>query len=492
MLWNSFRLKPTEDFNKTKMQHTIPCSIILRLTIRLGVLSGDSLLGNISSPFYREQLLTAHRDGRYGFFYPGPNTTLTFANGSTAVFETKARVPGNFTGVTDGESAFQKFCTNPASTAGAPDPVPTFKPGDPLNSTVVAKGFPKPQVISSDLVAAGYYLKSAANSDVGVLSFNSFEPNTPAEFQAVVQTMLADMKRDGKTKLIVDLQGNGGGVILNGFDTFRQLFPQTQDVMYARQRVQPAYLALANISSSRAANFSATSSDANTISISENHYNFRFDLDQNRKQFPTFESKFGPESLSMDNFTELQQWNWDDPILTINDTTGAGMDVTGYGTRKNFTQQPFPAENIVMLYDGVCASTCTLFSELMRVQGKVKSIALGGRPSSKQIQGIGGVKGSQSLSFDSFFSISQFFLETEPNSTFTTILAELSDLPQNRSIDNGINFSDHILEANIKDGVPAQYINEPADCRMFFTPKMVQPGGVEEMWEQAANVAWRG
>lgn len=62
------------------------------------------------------------------------------------------------------------------------------------------------------MVAAGYYLNGTANKDVGVLSFNSFEPNTPAEFQAVVQTMLAEMKRDGKTKLIIDLQGNGGGM----------------------------------------------------------------------------------------------------------------------------------------------------------------------------------------------------------------------------------------------------------------------------------------
>jgi C-terminal processing protease CtpA/Prc len=63
--------------------------------------------------------------------------------------------------------------------------------------------------------------------------------------QAVIQTMIAEMRRDGKTKLIVDLQGNGGGVILNGFDAFRQLFPQTQDVMFARQRMQPEYVALA-------------------------------------------------------------------------------------------------------------------------------------------------------------------------------------------------------------------------------------------------------
>lgn len=184
------------------------------------------------------------------------------------MYQTKARVLGNFTGVVDGESAFQKFCTNqPTVSTGTSAPVPVFTPGSAVNRTARVKGFPVPQVISSDLSVAGYYLKSAGNTDVGVISLPSFEPNTPAEMQAVIQTMLAEMKRDGKTKLIVDLQGNGGGIILNGYDAFRQLFPQTQEIVMARQRVQPGLTALATESSARTANFSATTSDIDTLSL---------------------------------------------------------------------------------------------------------------------------------------------------------------------------------------------------------------------------------
>jgi hypothetical protein len=260
-----------------------------------------------------------------------------------------AQVRGNFTGVTNGESAFQKFCTNPIPAAVAPaDPSPTFKPGDALKNNLTLKGFPKPQVIASDGSAAGYYLTNSSNSDVGVISLNTFGPETPAEMQAVIQTMIAEMRRDGKTKLIVDLQGNGGGVILNGFDAFRQLFPQTQDVMFARQRMQPEYVALAQQSSDKAKNFSPATSDADTINIAENHFNFGFDLNQNRQSFTSFADKFGPIAVNGDMATNLQQWNFNDPLLTTNETTGTGMDVTGYGARKNFTQ-PFAAENIVMV-----------------------------------------------------------------------------------------------------------------------------------------------
>jgi hypothetical protein len=266
-----------------------------------------------------------------------------------------ARIPGNFTGVTNGATAFQKFCgPQPVVAAPAAAPAPTFRPGDKLNNTLVLKGFPKAQVISSDGSASGYYLKSAVNSDVGVISLNSFEPNTPAEFQAVIQTMIAEMRRDGKSKLIVDLQGNGGGIILNGFDAFRQLFPQTQDVMLARQRISPVYSALAEVTTQRFRNFSAstapraTDNDLETIAESLSHFNVNFDLNQNRSKFVTPESKFGPVAVNGDQMSNMQQWDWGDPLLTTDRIIGADMTVTGYGARTNFTQ-PFPAENIVMV-----------------------------------------------------------------------------------------------------------------------------------------------
>lgn len=64
--------------------------------------------------------------------------------------------------------------------------------------------------------------------------------------------------------------------------------------------------------------------------------------------------------------------------------------MSGYLKRANITMQPFAAEDIVIVYDGYCASTCTIFSELMRQQAGVKTIALGGRPNKDIIQAVGG------------------------------------------------------------------------------------------------------
>lgn len=60
------------------------------------------------------------------------------------------------------------------------------------------------------------------------MSVNSFVSALDDEipFQVVNTAFLNAAKAAGKTKLIVDVQGNGGGTILQGYDLFKQLFPQ--------------------------------------------------------------------------------------------------------------------------------------------------------------------------------------------------------------------------------------------------------------------------
>ena len=47
----------------------------------------------------------------------------------------------------------------------------------------------------------------------------------------------------------------------------------------------------------------------------------------------------------------------------------------------------------------MCSSTCTIVSELLKNQGGVRTIAVGGQPKFSPMQGIGGTKGAQSWSF---------------------------------------------------------------------------------------------
>jgi hypothetical protein len=69
-----------------------------------------------------------------------------------------------------------------------------------------------------------------------------------------------------------------------------------------------------------------------------------------------------------------------------------------------------------------------------------------------------------------------------------TALTDLTLLPTNRSTDTSINVRDNILPSNLKDGLPAQFVYEPADCRIYYEPSMIVD--ISKLWEAAADAAW--
>jgi hypothetical protein len=177
----------------------------------------------------------------------------------------------------------------------------------------------------------------------------SFEPQSPPEFQYVVQTFLSMAKAAGKKKLVVDVSANGGGYILQGYDTFRQLFPRTVQYGYNRWREHEAFNIVAEqFSALIPANFNPDTASDFLINVYESPFNWRFDLNVHDQNFHNFDEKFNSNQYNGDSFTALMRWNLSDPLLTINSTYGIGMDITGYRSRKNF-YSPFEAENIVLV-----------------------------------------------------------------------------------------------------------------------------------------------
>jgi hypothetical protein len=141
------------------------------------------------------------------------------------------------------------------------------------------------------------------------------------------------------------------------------------------------------------------------------------------------------------------------------------------------------------LLDGYCASTCGIFTEFMRIQAGVKSIAMGGRPIAGPIQGVGGIKGAESLGWNDVWTYANKALaEATPDQS--KILAKLTKIPVDRSSSSGLNVRDNILPDHISDGLPAQYVIEKSECRLYYTAAMVT--NVTAIWEAAADVAFNG
>ncbi|RKF73980.1 Peptidase S41 family protein ustP [Golovinomyces cichoracearum] len=432
--------------------------------------------------------------GKLAYFYPGPTTTIHFENGTEKIYENYATVVDSFDGVTDGPSMYQKFCTGDRKKESndileaKTSPMPVKRIQSPLIDEKPFDSYPIPHIISSDRLISGYFLDSPDFNDVAVLVIFSFQTESVLQFQSLIQKLISDSKARGKTKIIIDLSSNSGGNILCGYDAFRQFFPHLEQPGLTRFRSHEALKIITKQISQRASNFSLNSTDPLDYAYYQTPFNFRFDLNETNEPFLTYEDKFNPRRFNGDEFTSNLRWDLEDPTMTSS-TWGTGMNITGYGDRKNFSQ-PFKSADIVLLHDGVCASTCAIFSDFMRNEAGVRSVAIGGRPNREIIEGIGGTKGANSYSFSSILKVTRQALDTGTPDQVASweSLTALTDLPITRSTDSAINVRDYILKANIDDGIPAQFVYQPADCRIYFEPAMTID--TQAIWNKVASVVW--
>jgi hypothetical protein len=451
--------------------------------------------------------------GRGRWVYPGATTEFVFENGTTRTYDNYAKVLVSFAGITDGASLYKKWLTGPPPTP-TPSAAPSGNSTTPTPSAtasatptpIPAPGYPPPVVREIHNLIGGYFLEDDY-SDVAVLSVPSFVGiNAQEEFQATAATFLAAAKAAGKKKLIVDVQANGGGTILLGYDLYKLLFPNNIDHAAAdRFRAFESTDIIGQKFSEVAGTFPRTLVNetgnetlaALNDNIASSVFNYRTDIDVNLENFDSWEDKFGPGIQQKgDNFTNLFRWNLSDVLIPLN---SGGVYIHGYGPLANYTEQPFAAEDVVVVTDGYCASTCTIFSELMRQRAGVKYISLGGRPREGITQAVGGVKGTNNFPWTYIQALAQFTV-TELNSTVeestelrNTELGEyFDDTPFLRASTGqaiNVNFRDGIRD-NDTSNVPLQFVYEASDCRILYTKAMTVD--VTAIWKAVSDSAWGG
>ncbi|KAL1595533.1 hypothetical protein SLS59_008170 [Nothophoma quercina] len=446
--------------------------------------------------------------------YQGPNTTMTFANGTTYNQMNVAVVFGNFTGVNSGQTFFKQFCTGPKPATEIEAP-PTATTASRTSSTPTATpmpsqiGYPKAQIINPNLAIAGYYINDTGYDDVAVLSLPSYESPDVQSFQNVMRDFIRSCKAQGKTKMIFDMRGNGGGNAILGYDTFKQVYPQADQEPFGgtRFRANDAIKAAYQLTGDFIANktfvqgnqtafvqaFGRGTTPDDILGITAS-FNFQHQLDIDNKAIGTSDAAFGPQTANGDQFTTTIRYNFSDPVST----SYQGFSVIGFDQNKNETgtPQPFKAEDMVMLHDGMCSSTCAIASELLKNQGAVRTIAVGGRPQEGPMQGVGGTKGAQVFSWDDIQLRMQatYFLGSPEQqaqwdtmdlgkTAFATQLFKRSAYQGGR-VAGGVNLKDN-LRQNDASGTPLEFMYEAADCRMFFTAAMVTD--VTELWKGVAD-----
>ncbi|KAL5443990.1 hypothetical protein PMIN07_000223 [Paraphaeosphaeria minitans] len=453
--------------------------------------------------------------GRGKWVYPGPETKLEFENGTTTTYTNVARVLVSLNGVTDGESLYQKYFGSQATATIAAMPsnssvATTTASAIPSATTtsIPAPGYPPPVYKEQHNLIGGYFLEDDY-SDIAVLSVPSFVSLESAEidFQQVTEKFIVAAKAAGKTKLVIDLSANGGGTILQGYDLYKQLFPKgIGHAAFDRYRTHESTKLLSEYQSRLA---DVLPRELVDLDVNETKYelqnnviaspfNYLSDLNASDLNFPSWEAKFGPFYHHGDNFSNLFHWNLSDVLTPYN---SAGIWVHGYGELANYTSvpQPFANEDIVVVTDGYCASTCTIFSELMRQRQGIKYISLGGRAKAGITQAVGGIKGTNNypwtyIQYLAELAITNLTASAEEAAKLNA--TELGDYWDNVVFERqapgtsvNVNFRDGIRDTDETE-TPLQFVYEPADCRILYTKAMTMD--VTAIWKAVADSAFGG
>ncbi|KAL6151809.1 hypothetical protein ACJQWK_10157 [Exserohilum turcicum] len=441
---------------------------------------------------------TFKRCGDMGAIYPGPTTTFRFANGTRKSFDNYAVVLVPFDGISDGESLYQTYYTTPKIFVDNNQSASQT----PSNSTSTtspqqAPGYPQPIFLDSTNNLGGFYLENHY-SDVAVLSIPSFEPTSDPTLitQDYIAKFVVGAKAAGKKKLIIDLQSNPGGLIELAYNLFKILFPRGRDHSAAmRFRATDATRLISKVFSKVAEKYPPKLPDTlyeNTSTYTDYwttmEYDSKYVVNTQSQSFKRWTDFFGPYFHNGDWFSSLFRYNLTSELFSV------GM--YGYGKYASYTQQPFKAQDIIILTDGKCSSACSVFVDLMRVIQKVKTVAIGGRPRYGPMQPLGSNRGPRLVRWTEInvmmqLAIQDFNTPEESARLMKTKLATLMEpLAYERSAPgtiSNINFLDAVRDGDWSN-TALQFKYEPAECRMLLTKKMVVD--ITAIWKAVADSAW--
>ncbi|KAJ4350329.1 uncharacterized protein N0V89_008950 [Didymosphaeria variabile] len=365
-------------------------------------------------------------------------------------------------------------------------------------------GYPEP--LAWNDLGGGFFLSGQGYEDVAVLSATTFQCTTSdscgIEWQDGVGRFLQQAKQAGKNKLVIDLRGNQGGLINLGYDLFQQLlpslYPYGATTLHAHEALDLAGKAVTKALSNYTYEQAVQAGPNSALSQAWGSlFNYKVPMTIEAKPFNSWEEYFGPTLQDGSNLTTPQRRNLTNAFADLEPARG-GMDITGYGSRVNKLNktQPFEAKDIVLLTDGSCGSTCSIFSELMKTQGRVQQVAIGGRPNTGPMQGVGGTKGAQVYAITVIRSLLSLVVQADPTLNQTVVGAMLN---ATRPFERGassegvhgaqtrINLRD-MYRINDTSLTPLEFVYEAADCRLFYTAEMVR--NVTAVWQKTVDAHW--
>ncbi|KAK4118460.1 hypothetical protein N657DRAFT_651303, partial [Parathielavia appendiculata] len=431
----------------------------------------------------------------------GDTTKVTCQNGTRFEFSNAARLRANFTKIASGADLYDVYGRGD-STDERPLNARFYQLAE-RNYIAAFVGYPKP--FKSTRHVAGFLPESSEFSDIAVLALNSFNeaPNLDhvdrsmsvqqRDFYQVVVDSISAAKAANRTKLVLDFQGNGGGLTSNIMALYFALFPGDTLPVLWQARAHPQFAWLGKQA------WDPTSSIGQWPV-----YNM---MRPDGKPWSSFEELYGPFP---DAPAGQKRWG-QHTHPAIENTTSVLRSLTdqwplpdGWQYQQPWTTAPFRPEDIIIVTDGQCGSACAIVVSILAYAHGVRTVALGGRPLRAPMQAVGQTKGGPSMYFMSMpdFDRSQVpeglrlppdrFTYRPPLRLGGSQATELDDLwamTVTFNVNDLLPYKGNASELG-QGEVPLQFRYEAANCRLFYTWDMAR--NMTDVWKAVAGVTWGG
>ncbi|KAJ4286663.1 hypothetical protein N0V90_012915 [Kalmusia sp. IMI 367209] len=337
-------------------------------------------------------------------------------------------------------------------------------------------------------ILTGYFID---HTDLAVLSIPTFEAEGYSidGFISAINKFLEECISQGKRRLVIDLQRNGGGSTTLAVETFKHFFPDIEPYVATRMRAHSMANELGTFTDGVFREWEknpSASGDVFVMSSNEWVTGNRINPNTNETFRDWQEFFFSPNQFSGDNFTNnvsphlyhgnnprltsfKQLYNYSDAYYVTDSMSYPETlkIVYGYPGNPPRNREAFAAKDITILTDGLCNSACAMFVEMMRHDAGVKTVAVGGRPGNGPMQATGGTRGARGYSIfnlDLDMQHARAFAE-ESNQTITSLPERVNSL---FILSAGVNLRDTIRKGQV---LPLQFMYDAADCRLYFTEK---------------------
>jgi hypothetical protein len=401
----------------------------------------------------------------------------------------------------DGKALYESYCVPASETTTTSSPstaTPTPSNSAPASSTPASQspsstakpaptGYPKAAIRDDNNLISGYLLSEPGLEDTAVLSVPTFGVSDIEGGNKIVSDVAIEFIQKavdaGKKKMIIDLSANPGGDVNYAFDLFRLFFPNKTPYWSTRFRAHEALKLIEKVGYSAPQG----SQNLNFASLVKVGF-YGLKTPSQNYTFKTLEELYGPHNVLGANMSTANSLNMD--LISSEE-----KPIHGFGDIKSkWMTPPFAPEDILIITDGACSSSCPIFTEMMKYEG-VKTISFGGRPQYGPMQAMGGTRGAQVLPAETLITITTAVLDMAAEEE----LLSKSELQQLKALspaeDSPLQYGS--FQVNLRDAyskrdkdsvMPLLFVYEPAHCRLFYTlENVLQPATT---WSAAVKAMW--